>query len=414
MKKGVDVNASSKKCYYTPIFRAVAYCDLAKVKLLIDHGANAKIHDSTFMTPLHTAKANVSSDIARLLIKAGSCIDGYDNGGMTPLHHAAQYSSVRVVEELLRHGADPNLSSRHYKPTQQDGKTALFYAVDPNCHKPRNSETILQLILWHGANINKIDNQGLTALYLAAKNGSISQAQMLLNHGAHINPQATSNALHAAALARQMEMIIWLLTQGSDVNHRDHGNETPIFNAIQSFVPLPRASDRTFMSVRDAPHVDDSCIVQRLLSAGANINYKNTQGMTPLSVAADLGYTKIMRMLIERDADVHTKDNQRQTPLHKATRGNPLHWHDFSLEATNVLIEHGANPNARDIDGYSPVHTAAQGQLSSRAQETLRVLTCAGGDIHARSHNGNSPKDMVICYGEDEVRASEFFAEFEA
>lgn len=396
LRYGANANESPFRGYYTPLFRAVASCDSVKVKLLLDNGADAGVRDPhSGANPLHTAaQVNAPSEITRMLIKAGSGIDDYNRAGKTPLQVAVLYSSLRAVEPLLDQGADANLSSRYWGSTLEDGKTALFYATDPQHIKPRNNMAILRLLLRHGADVNKTDEESLTALHGAAKNGSISQVQLFLKHGAQVTPQLTSSMLYSAAEGHQKKMVAWLLSRGANVNHRGQGGETSIYGAIRS----ERSNE-------------DTSIVQLQLKAGANIENKDKQGVTPLSLAAGLCLPKIVKILIEHGADVHTKDNRRQTPLHKAVRC--LNRYN-ALEASMRLIEHGADSNARDLDGCTPVHVAANVHMSQVSLAVLRVLLGAGGNIHTLSHDGKSPRDIIVRRWGNTKDVLKFFAEFGA
>lgn len=372
-----NVNEKSTEGFYTPLFRAVTSCDPAKVKLLLQHGADANIHDPhSLANPLHyAAMVNAPSEIVRMLSEAGSGIDDYNKDGKTPLQAAIKKSSVRVVKELLNQGADVNLSSRRRSLAREDGKTALSYATKPYGLKPRNSGIIVQLLLQHGADINKT-NCTLDAFHLAARIGSVKLAELLLYCGAQINPQIASNMLHPAAENYRKAMVAWLLAQGADVNHKNQASETPIHSAI-----------RAWQSKKD------SSIVQRLLSAGATIDYKNHAGLTPLCLAANLSRLATLKLLLEQGADLHTKENQGQTPLHKAVNRRSRYGVKHDLEITKLLIGHGADPNARDMCGCTPLHYAAR---NAGAQEILPVLLRAGGNVHALSHDGKSLKDMAM------------------
>lgn len=365
---GADPNRRSGRKFQTHLFRAVASGDPAKVGLLLEYGADARMYASSHVYPLHTAAGvNARAEIVRLLIEAGCGINDHNRGGKTPLQVAALNLSVRVVKELLRQGADAKISSRYPRSTRDDGKTALFYA---SCSwMPRNSETIVRLLIRHGADINKMDNQSLTAMHSALECGSASLAQLLLDNGAQLSPQLASSALYRAAAEGQTEMVTWLPAQGADVNYRGPQSETPIYGAI-----------------RRSRRINGTDTVFALLRAGANIDCKNTQGLTPMALAAQLKQTEIVKMLIDQGANIQTKDIRGRTPLHNAVSAQHLGQGNASLEVTKILIELGADPNAKDIDGYTPVHSAVNGCLTSMSsQEILRVLIRAGGKIHTLS-----------------------------
>ncbi len=91
------------------------------------------------------------------------------------------------------------------------------------------------------------------------------------------------------------------------------------------------------------PLLNASCICnyeisKLLIENGANVNYVNAVGWTPVSIAADNGDHKIVKLLLENGASstINHKDILRNSPLHKAIRKG-------SLETVKLLVEHGAD-----------------------------------------------------------------------
>jgi len=82
-------------------------------------------------------------------------------------------------------------------------------------------------------------------------------------------------------------------------------------------------------------------VVQLLLERGADINSRNANNQTPLGEAATLGNIDVVRLLIERSAEVDSCGRWGWTPLHIASE-----W--GHLEVSRILVDHGANLNARE------------------------------------------------------------------
>ena len=105
----------------------------------------------------------------------------------------------------------------------------------------------------------------------------------------------------------------------------------------------------------------------------------NNSGGGPLHRAMDNYDTEALRMLLEAGADVNARDRRDRTPLHEAAdRGN--------VAATRMLLEAGANVNARDEWGCTPLHKAAGGDIA-----TTRMLLEAGADVNARDRRDRTP-----------------------
>ncbi len=90
--------------------------------------------------------------------------------------------------------------------------------------------------------------------------------------------------------------------------------------------------------------------VRRLLDKGADIHTRNYCGWTPLHVAAQEGRTAIVRFLLEKGAGVDMVDDYGRTPLQYAVHAN--------LDIVKLLVESGADVNSKDQDGETPLGSA--------------------------------------------------------
>ena len=82
-------------------------------------------------------------------------------------------------------------------------------------------------------------------------------------------------------------------------------------------------------------------IVKLLIAEGADVNTKDERRETPLHWAVEYGHTEIAELLMAKDADVNAKDMHSKTPLHWAARKG-------STQFIELLIAKGANVNAKD------------------------------------------------------------------
>ncbi|RME89233.1 MAG: ankyrin repeat domain-containing protein, partial [Anaerolineae bacterium] len=110
-------------------------------------------------------------------------------------------------------------------------------------------------------------------------------------------------------------------------------------------------------------------------------------GFPPLSVAARFGQSEVIEFLIRAGAPLNLPANNplKSTPLHAAVEGK-------QLEAARILLDHGADPNARRADGATPLHLAAQtGQT-----EMIILLLYNGADLKIKDDNGKTPLDWAV------------------
>ena len=104
----------------------------------------------------------------------------------------------------------------------------------------------------------------------------------------------------------------------------------------------------------DASYNGHTEIVKILIEKGASIHEKNNNGSTPLHYASDNGHTEIVKILIEKGANIHEKDNDGWTPLHRAS-------YNGHTETVKILIEKGASIHEKDNDGETPRDVARPG-----------------------------------------------------
>ncbi len=274
----------------------------------------------------------------------------------------------------------------------------------------------------------------------AARQGQLAKIQDYLNFNAHYaycKNWEECTLLHEAAHSAQFEIVRTLLQAGAEVNAR-YKERTPLHLTIDSEIPPAAQTDAVqlleFRKRRKAT-------AQLLIEHGADLVACSDTGETPLHLAARLGYSELVALLLTKGVDVDLavaadKPNAGRTSLLLATRynkdkrtltllldkgANPnrqdqesgfaaLHYiasyhatHPQLKEAdlvalTQILIEHKADLNLTTLEkhAYTPLHLAV-------LYRHLHVLSClveAGADLHATDAKGMMPLAMAARRGE--------------
>lgn len=335
--------------------------NFAAVKTLVAQKADVNLAEPDGMTALHWAVRGDDLPTVELLVRSGANVNAASRYGMTPLMFAAQNGDARIAAALLKAGANPNA-------TLPEGETALMKAA-----RTGNVDTI-KLLAETGAKIDAREQwQGQTALMWAAAQNNAAAVKALIELGADKN--ARSNLLSFPEFKFE--------TSGMVVTVLPRGGWTPLMYAARD-------------GAKDA--------VAALADAKADLNASDPDGTTALMYAIINAHFDTAAALIEKGADPNVADSTGTTALYSAvdmhTMGPMLSRPSPKLvdkldaaDVVRVLIQHGANVNARlkrPIIGrhHTPTGDASLGEgttplaraAKSNDLQLMRLLLDAGAD----------------------------------
>ncbi|XP_062403013.1 protein phosphatase 1 regulatory subunit 12A isoform X5 [Sardina pilchardus] len=233
-------------------------------------------------------------------------------------------------------------------------------------------------------------NQG--AVFMAACSaGDREEVAALLRQGADINHANIDGltALHQACIDENSEMVQFLVESGSDVNRGDNEGWTPL-------------------------HATASCgfiqIAKYLIEHGAHVGTVNSEGELPLDVATEDAMSRLLKAEIKKQGvDVERARGEEERVMlqdamamlagsghlapHPNTQATALHvaaTKGYS-QVLKVLLQCGMAVDARDVDGWTPLHAAAHwGQ-----EEACTLLSEHMCDMNAVNNVGQTPLDVA-------------------
>jgi ankyrin repeat protein len=403
----------------TPLQWAAHWNDLETVKALLAAGAKPNVSNRYGVTPLHEAATIGSAPVVNALLRAGAPVNAVYGEGETALMLASRSGSVESVKLLLEAGADANVAEKFR------GQTALMLAAAEN-HGPvvkallaagaqpntRTAEyTFQKLTGGAGGIIHDRAQGGITALMLAARQGSLEAGAALIGGGADINaeePQYGFTALQTAIFNGHYAFAKLLVEKGANVNDGSLYIVTEMRN-LAKYTNRPNPPD----SQNGVSHLD---ITKLLLDKGANPNATYDKTVPPRQAQGNInvapGSTALYRavravdlasvkLLVDAGANPSLAIKDGSTPLMAAAglgapRGGDEEVTEAGdrndpVEVMKVLVEKGADVNAVNDLGMTPMHYAVQRGVD----RIIEYLASKGARFDTKNKQGRSPADLA-------------------
>jgi ankyrin repeat protein len=307
---------------------------------------------------------------------------------MTVLMIAAEFGNKNIVRMLLDKGANVNAIAH--------GKTALMIGSESG--KPG----IVKLLLKYGAQIKVDGSEDFNALMIAVREGFPEIALLLLDSGADVEAKFvvrycdTSDlddsyyvgghtALMLASGYGHLDLVNILLSKGADAKQCNDKGDSAISLAAE------KGRDDIFYALADQC-IDDAIViaarhgmtevVRTLINKGANINKRNSDGMTPLMLVAYNGHFEIVCLLLDEKADLNIAIPESGKTALILTSG-----YENRLNILNALLDAGADINIQCKNGDCALtEAAAYGSL-----EILQALISKGAKVNVKNSKGLTP-----------------------
>jgi ankyrin repeat protein len=241
--------------------------------------------------------------------------------------------------------------------------------------------------------------------------GNVDRAMQLVKQGEDVNA-GSGCALLRAAERGQLELVKLLLDHKADPNRYDSAALTPLKGAVVSrkvqMVQMllerganPRADFEAFQIVLNFSDVE---MAELLLRHGANANmtypaggkvYAFPEGQTQMVEVPrrDLQPDRIDDTVKRLQCNISTLSGGSSL-LYFAVRGRPGPGPDNHEQIVKLLLDRGADPNARTLNGATPLMMAA----SQHRHRFMTMLMDAGADVKATDRCGRTAEDYAVLY----------------
>jgi serine/threonine-protein phosphatase 6 regulatory ankyrin repeat subunit B len=374
----------------TPLHVAVRAGILQSTQILIDAGADINVKDDLGQTPFFLVAENLNTllryemqaseelwQIAELLLSRGASPNTSNQAGVTPFMVAAEDSSLELMQWLLDNRADASMQDNNGECAAH--KVFQKFSIYRKSSEDDKSRRALEILHSRGVNFNTRDNKGNTPLFSAVQSEFLNLLEVLCELGADVTAQNNSRST----------LLHHLLLRS---NERDPGS-----------VCRP---------------------VTWLLDAGIAINSCNASGETALLIAANDGSPDVVKLLVNKGADITSRDQAGRTALLRCVKSyrkkeemiemvktllelgaivnDPLGHGSLAKEALqqpeevwDVLVARGLDVNIPDEDGVPPLVDL----MDRNDQTTTERLLNAGAHVGATSSDGTTALHQAASYG---------------
>lgn len=371
---------------------AAANGNVEILTFLLDRGAKPNDAPGNTRPPLLAAAANGQVAALDLLLKAGADLNAIDkNTSMNALLLAAQNGQTAMITRLLdagmaidTPGGYPKQSGLWWAVSKKQVPAALaLIARGANVNTPWDNSfggepvavyalrcqdaNLLDKLLAAGMNLSVSNTYGNTLLHTAVSEDNMPAVTWLLAHGVNVNEELKTGAV-PIFYARSPQMADLLLAKGATLTNatRTHSmaqyvDTLPMlqwctahgmtFNGDDGGAALYKFAGIVYLQ---RPKTDVTDVMTFLVQQGANPNWRNTSGKTPLMAAAQTGLPEAVTLLLEKGADPNIADNQGGTALVYALMT------DKGTEKAKMMLAKGAKPEGTNAKGETPLYLAVQ------------------------------------------------------
>lgn len=315
---------------------------------------------------------------------------------------------------MLERGSDINACS-------EDGRTPLQEATD------RGKAGAVQLLLSRQANVHSKDNFGQTALHIAAFPQGYPVSRFFpIVYGAE-KGDPTAKEISGLGLSRHaptFSLLERIMTNDYTLQNTKGikcsraaraSHETIARQLLENSAKFNETDNEGMTALQLGALCGHEAIVRLLLDYHTNVSatgdttVRDVGNMTALDLAYMLGYREMLQHIKEGERDIESRDSAMlgyeavTALLTEAMPDTSMTLHPAALfgfeDQVNRLIECGANVNATDAEGRTPLHVAS----CSGNESIVRLLLDKGADINSRDQMERSPLTMAVDAGHESI-----------
>uniref|UniRef100_A0A8C7D867 Transient receptor potential cation channel, subfamily A, member 1b n=1 Tax=Oncorhynchus kisutch TaxID=8019 RepID=A0A8C7D867_ONCKI len=351
----------------------------------ITHRDEWNLYDDEGSMPLHWAVERNQPESCRALLELGVEPNVLNKALMSPLHLAVSYQHNHLVKLLLSHyKTESNLQGCL-------GNTPVMLACSIN-----NTEALSILVSIHTdmctvsgckreemghsieEHINVLDESCSSPLHMAVRGGNMDVIKFCIQKGAKIDQQQVdrSTALHFACSQGATEAVKLMLSS---------------YSRVDSIINLPDGACQT--PLHRSTIFDHTELAEYLISKGADIDYIDCKGLSPLLLATNCGAWRSVALLLSKGANVNIKDKSGCNFLHLAIL-QPKGLKNL----TGDILQHSSMMDllsTEDNEGCTPLHYACRLGI----HESVKNILVLQVSLDRKSKDKKSALHFAAQYG---------------
>lgn len=360
-----DVNAKDKLRGTTPLMWASEQGHPAALKLLIAHGADVA---AVSKPDTRNAKNNIQVGLKQQFKK---------NKANEKRRGGEKDDPNAPPDEVSDEGT---LYARGPGPADGGGLTALVYAARQDCKE------CAAVLLDAGADVNQRTHYGWTALLTATQNRHYELAAYLLERGA--NPNIANNGGWTP---------LYLATDNRNIEYGDYPVRTPDTDHLGFIKLLLDKGANVNARICGVKSTPDDCVGDTTETrTNFTMQWLLEDGATAFLRAAQSGDVTLMKLLLDHGADPKIFTAHGVTPLAVAAgigwvQGITFEWSEKeNLEAVKMCLDLGIDVNFQDEDGRAALHGAAH----KGRPDVIQLLADRGAKLDIRDHGSRDSRGV--------------------